>query len=62
MSVDENKAAVTAFLERFAAGDVDGVLGGMRDDATWRVMGRDGGGPCVGDGFNRLVREINVLR
>lgn len=38
-ATDQNKAIVTDFLKVFSAGDIDGVVAGLHDDATWWVAG-----------------------
>ena len=62
MSAEQNKRMVNAFLERFSAGDVPGVLGLIDDTATWRVMGREGGLPLSGemdkDGIADLMNTV----
>ncbi|WP_276153033.1 MULTISPECIES: nuclear transport factor 2 family protein [unclassified Sulfitobacter] len=49
MSTAENLNTVTAFLERFSAGNIDGVLALLDDAAIWRDMGRDGELPISGE-------------
>lgn len=49
MSTAENRSTVTAFLERFSAGNIDDVLVLLDDTAIWRVMGRDGELPISGE-------------
>jgi ketosteroid isomerase-like protein len=38
--MNDPKAIVRAFFEAFSRGDIDAVLGGMTDDATWWVAGQ----------------------
>jgi ketosteroid isomerase-like protein len=43
--MSDPKTVVRRFLETFSAGDVDGVLDQMTEDATWWVAGDVGGYP-----------------
>jgi uncharacterized protein len=38
-TTDQNKKVVEEFLATFSAGDIDGVVAGLADDATWWVLG-----------------------
>lgn len=59
MSVDTeaNKKLVSQLLEAFSAGDVEGMVGLMTDDATWWVGGQIDGlsGTYGRDAFAKLV-------
>ena len=48
MSIEDNKAVATRFLAHFTAGDVDGALAMMTDDATWWLPGKKGLMPVIG--------------
>ena len=43
-----NKQAVAAFFERISAGDLDGVLAMLADDATWWIAGKPDRLPTAG--------------
>ncbi|SDX96740.1 hypothetical protein SAMN05444358_1227 [Ruegeria halocynthiae] len=49
MSTANYRKTVTAFFDRFSAGDSDGVLALLDDAASWKVMGRDGALPISGE-------------
>lgn len=40
MSTEQNKALAYQLFARFTAGDIDGVLATMTDDATWLIAGK----------------------
>ncbi|HEX6703507.1 MAG TPA: nuclear transport factor 2 family protein [Albitalea sp.] len=48
MPAEQNKQLATDFLARFTAGDIDGALATLSDDATWRLPGKPGQMPVVG--------------
>jgi uncharacterized protein len=48
MSIEENKDVAARFLARFTAGDVDGALAMMTDDATWWLPGKKEHMPVTG--------------
>lgn len=48
MSTDENKALAAEFFARFTAGDIDGALATMNDDATWWIPGKPESAPNAG--------------
>jgi ketosteroid isomerase-like protein len=48
MSTERNRATALEFLARFTAGDIDGVLALMTDDATWRIPGKRDRFPTAG--------------
>lgn len=43
-----NKRAVAAFFERISAGDLDGVLAMLANDATWWIAGKPDRLPTAG--------------
>lgn len=40
MSLEDNKKLAHEFFGRFSAGDLDGALASMTDDATWWIAGK----------------------
>jgi uncharacterized protein len=58
MSVETNKRVVTQFFERFSAGNVDGVLELMSEDATWRIPGKSGTTPICGERSKRQMARV----
>ena len=40
MSVEQNKATVRQFFERFSQSDIPGALATMTDDVTWWIPGK----------------------
>jgi len=40
MSLEENKKVSHEFFDRFSAGDLEGALALMTDDATWWIAGK----------------------
>jgi uncharacterized protein len=48
MRIRENKAIAFKFFERFTAGDIQGALGTMADDATWWIPGKPDRSPSAG--------------
>lgn len=67
MSTGGNKAIAHDFFVRFSKGDIEGVLGLMTDDATWRIPGKKERSPAagvytkekIGRLFNRMVGALN---
>ncbi|HEY6561008.1 MAG TPA: nuclear transport factor 2 family protein [Polyangiaceae bacterium] len=49
MSTEANKATVKDFFARLSAKDVSGALDLLADDATWRLPGKPGSTPIVGE-------------
>ncbi|WP_344025367.1 nuclear transport factor 2 family protein, partial [Pseudonocardia kongjuensis] len=60
MSSEQNKKIVTEFMEVFSAGDVDGIMDRLTDDATWWVAGTIPGISGTKDkaGFREMVSGI----
>jgi len=48
MSTEHNKVAAHEFFARFTAGDIDGALDTMTDDATWWIPGKKERSPSAG--------------
>lgn len=48
MSTEENKTVAAEFFARFTAGDIDGALATMSDDATWWIPGKPESTPSAG--------------
>jgi len=48
MTIEENKAVARQFFELFTAGDIDGALSTMTNDATWWIPGNKGRFPTAG--------------
>jgi uncharacterized protein len=48
MSIRENKAIAFKFFDRFTAGDIQGALDAMADDATWWIPGKPERSPSAG--------------
>src|SRR5262245_40897898 len=48
MGIEENKKVASRIFERFSAGDFDGALGMLTDDATWWIAGRPEDQPAAG--------------
>jgi uncharacterized protein len=48
MNADRNRATAQRFFELFSAGDVDGALALMTDDAIWRIPGKKELSPTAG--------------
>ena len=66
MNTVENKAVAFRFFERFTAGDIEGALDTMTDDATWWIPGKKERSPSAGlypkDKIGRLFhRMLNAL-
>lgn len=59
-STEDNKAAVTRFLEVFSEGNVEKILDGLTDDVTWWVSGRLEGmsGSYDKAGFGKLIGGV----
>jgi Ketosteroid isomerase-related protein len=62
VSTDRNKNTAQRFFELFSAGDIDGVLALMTDDATWRIPGKKELTPTAGvytkERIGRLFRRM----
>ena len=62
MDTDRNRATAQRFFELFSAGDIDGVLTLMTDDATWRIPGKKELTPTAGvytkERIGRLFRRM----
>jgi len=60
VSSEQNKKIVTEFMEVFSAGDVDGIMDRLTDDATWWVAGTIPGISGTKDkaGFREMVSGI----
>jgi uncharacterized protein len=66
MNICENKALAFQFFERFTAGDIQGALDTMADDATWWIPGKPERSPSaglyskerIGRLFNRMVAAL----
>lgn len=48
MTIVENKAIASEFFARFTTNDIEGALGTMTSDVTWRIPGKPGTNPSVG--------------
>lgn len=48
MSIEDNKRIVRAFCDHFKTSNVDGLIDGMTEDATWWVNGKPNLFPSVG--------------
>lgn len=71
MNAGYNRATAERFFELFSANDIDGALGLMTDDATWRIPGKEELSPTaglytkerIGHLFRRMVEALsNGLR
>jgi uncharacterized protein len=67
VKTEDNKAVAHRFFERFTAGDIDGALATMTDDATWWIPGKKERSPSAGlypkDKIGRLFhRMLNALK
>jgi uncharacterized protein len=66
MSTEQNKAIASTFFERFSAGDIQGALNTMTDDATWWIPGKKERSPAAGlysEKIGRLFgRMVSVLK
>jgi len=62
VNTDRNKAAARSFFERFSAGDIEGALALMTEDATWRIPGKKELSPAAGlytkERIGRLFRRM----
>ena len=62
MTSDRNRATAHRLFELFSAGDIDGVLALMTDDATWRIPGKKELTPTAGvytkERIGRLFRRM----
>ena len=48
MDIERNRAAAHRLFDRFTAGDIDGVMALMTDDATWLIPGKKELSPAAG--------------
>jgi ketosteroid isomerase-like protein len=55
MSTEQNKAVVALFFDRFSAGDIDGVLATMSEDASWNFPGKKDSLPAAGIYSKQLI-------
>lgn len=67
MSTEHNKVIAREFFARFTAGDIDGVLNTLTDDATWLIPGKNERVPSAGlytkDKIGRLfTRMVQALK
>src|SRR4030095_10362147 len=57
-----NRATAQRFFDLFSAGDIEGVLALMTDDATWRIPGKKELTPTAGvytkERIGRLFRRM----
>jgi uncharacterized protein len=66
MSAEKNKIIAFQFFNRFTAGDIEGALNTMTDDATWWIPGKKERSPSaglyskdkIGRLFHRMVNEL----
>ena len=56
--MDENKRIAAELFARFTAGDIEGVLGLMTDDVTWRVPGKPELTPVSGSFDKQRLRRL----
>jgi ketosteroid isomerase-like protein len=62
MSAEDNKKVASELFSRFSASDIDGVMGLLTDDVTWRVPGKPELSPAAGIyDKNRLRRLFNRM-
>jgi uncharacterized protein len=62
MNINENKALALEFFERFTAGDIQGALDTMSDDATWWIPGKPERSPSAGlYSKERIGRLLNRM-
>jgi len=68
MNTEHNKAVAHEFFARFTAGDIDGALNTMTDDATWWIPGKKERSPSAGlytkdkiaRLFNRMAQALRT--
>jgi hypothetical protein len=62
MDTERNRAVAQRFFQLFSAGDIDGVLALMTDDATWHIPGKKELTPTAGvyskERIGRLFRRM----
>jgi ketosteroid isomerase-like protein len=62
MDTHRNRATAQRFFDLFSAGDIEGVLALMTDDATWRIPGKKELTPTAGvytkERIGRLFRRM----
>ena len=62
MSTEHHRATAQRFFELFSAGDIDGALSLMTDDAIWRIPGKKALTPTAGvytkERIGRLFRRM----
>jgi uncharacterized protein len=58
MSIEHNKKLVGEFFTRFSAGDIEGVLGLMADDATWWIAGKPEQLSAAGDHSKEQIARV----
>jgi hypothetical protein len=56
--MDENKRIAADLFARFSAGDIEGVLGLMTDDVTWRIPGKPELTPVAGSFDKERLRRL----
>lgn len=62
MSVEANRRLAAEFFARFSAGDVDGALAFLADDATWKIPGRPELMPAAGvHGKEQIARVFHGM-
>jgi ketosteroid isomerase-like protein len=61
--MSDPKAVVRSFLETFSRGDIDGVLAGLIDDASWWVSGSIPGmsGTSSKQQLGETLRQVKPL-
>lgn len=61
--MSDPKTVVRNFLETFSSGDVDAILDGLADDATWWVSGSVEGMSGTSDkaAFGALLRQVKPI-
>lgn len=67
MTTESNKRVAAEMFQRFSAGDVEGVLALMADDATWHIPGKPALTPVAGAYgkerlrrlFGRMLEQLN---
>ena len=58
MSIEQNKEVAAQFFARFSEGDIAGALDMMSDDATWRIPGKAGQLPVVGEHTKEQIGRL----
>jgi uncharacterized protein len=56
--MDDNKRIAADLFARFSKGDIDGVLGLMTDDVTWRIPGKPELTPVAGSFDKERLRRL----